>query len=96
MYSLSEEAGECGGSDAEGQDKECTAGGKDEKGLLETEKEEESAVNEALNENSEVSNTNNSMDEGGKKETEEKDKESLPCSDIISGGCLSGSSREEA
>lgn len=95
MYSLSEEAGECGGSDAEGQDKECTARGKDEKGLLETEKEEEAAGNEAPNENSEVSNTN-SLDESGKKETEEKDKESLPCSDSVSGGCLSGSSREEA
>uniref|UniRef100_A0A8C4DU16 Transient receptor potential cation channel, subfamily C, member 4a n=1 Tax=Dicentrarchus labrax TaxID=13489 RepID=A0A8C4DU16_DICLA len=76
MYSLSEEAGESGGSDAEGQDKEHTVKGKDKKGLLETKKEEEAAVNEPLIENSEVSNTNNSLDEGGKKETEGKDKES--------------------
>ncbi|XP_078121871.1 short transient receptor potential channel 4-like isoform X2 [Sander vitreus] len=83
MYSLSEEAGESGGSDAEQQDKEHRATGKDEKGLLQTEKEEEAAVNEDLNENGEVSNTNNSSNEDGKKETEEKDKESLPCSDSV-------------
>lgn len=96
MYSLSEEAGESGGSDAEAQDKGHMARGKDDKGLLETEKKEEAAVNEAPNGNSEVSNTNNSLDEGGIKETEEKDKDSLPCSDSAADGCLSGSSREEA
>ncbi|XP_039634461.1 short transient receptor potential channel 4-like isoform X2 [Perca fluviatilis] len=96
MYSLSEEAGESGGSDAEQQDKEHRATGKDEKGLVQTEKEEEAAVNEALNKNGEVSNTNNSSNEDGKKETEEKDKESLPRSDSVASGCLTGSSREEA
>lgn len=98
MYSLSEEAGESVGSDAEGQDKEHKARVKEEKGPLETEKQEETALNEATSENSEVSNTNNSSEEGGKIETEEKDKdkESLPCSDSVADGCLSGSSREDA
>ncbi|XP_076607136.1 short transient receptor potential channel 4-like isoform X2 [Chaetodon auriga] len=92
MYSLSEEAAESGGSDTEGQGQEHKATGKDEKGLLGTEKEEDAAVNEALNENSEVSNTNNGSDEGGKIEMEEKDKESLPCSASVA----DGSSGEEA
>ncbi|XP_068572077.1 short transient receptor potential channel 4a [Cebidichthys violaceus] len=91
MYSLSEEAGESGGSDAEQQDKEHQARGKDEKELLQTEKKEEAAVNEAPNENNDVSQANNSSDVGGKKE--KKDKESLSS---VAGGCLSVSSREEA
>ncbi|XP_074467143.1 short transient receptor potential channel 4-like isoform X2 [Sebastes fasciatus] len=96
MYSLSEEAGESGGSDAEQQDKERKVRGEDGKGLLQIEKEEEAAANEAPGENSEVSNASNSTGEGGKKESEEKDKECLPCSDSLASGCLSGSSREEA
>ncbi|XP_034406020.1 short transient receptor potential channel 4a [Cyclopterus lumpus] len=84
MYSLSEEAGE---TDAEQQDKEHQARGKDEQELLQTEKKDE---------NNDVSKSNNSSDEGRKKETEEKDKESLSCSDSAAGGCLSVSSREEA
>ncbi|XP_041807908.1 short transient receptor potential channel 4a [Chelmon rostratus] len=96
MYSLSEEVVESVGSDTEGQDKEHKATGKDEEGLLETETEEDAAVNEALDENGEVLNTNNSSDEGGKIESEDKDRESLPCSDSVAHGCLSRSSREEA
>lgn len=96
MYSLSEEAGESGGSDTEQQDKEHKAGGGDEKELLQTETEKEAAVNEAPNENSEVSTTNSSSDEGVRNESEEKDKESVPCSDSVATECLSGSSREEA
>ncbi|XP_032389349.1 short transient receptor potential channel 4 [Etheostoma spectabile] len=96
MYSLSEEAGESGGSDREQQDKDHRATGRDEKGLLQTEKEEEIAVNESLNENGEVSNTNNSWNEDGKKETVEKDKESLSCGDSVASGCLTESFREEA
>lgn len=78
MYSLSEEAGESGGSDEEGQDKEHTRKGKDEKRLLETENKDEAAANEALDENS--------SDEGGRGETE-KDREILPCSDSVADGC---------
>ncbi|KAM9348862.1 short transient receptor potential channel 4a [Symphorus nematophorus] len=89
MYSLSEEVGEL---EAEEQDKGNRAKGKDETGPLETETEDKTAVNETLNENNKVSNTNNNSDEGGNKETEEN----LPCSDSIADGCLSGSSREEA
>ncbi|XP_068455984.1 short transient receptor potential channel 4-like [Clinocottus analis] len=96
MYSLSEEAGESGGSDAEQQDKEHQARGKNEKELLQTEKKEEAAENEALNKDNDVSNTNTSSDDGGKKVTEEKDKERLSCSDSAAGGCSSVSSREEA
>lgn len=97
IYSLSEEAGESGGSDAEGQDKGHTERCEEEKGLLEAEKEEEAAANEAQNEISEASNANDGcLDDGGEKETEEKDKEGLPCSDSAADGCLSASSREEA
>ncbi|XP_075957570.1 short transient receptor potential channel 4a [Anarhichas minor] len=91
MYSLSEEAGESGGSDAEQQ-----ARGKDAKELLQTEKKDEAAVNEAPNESNDVLKTNNSSDEGGKKETEKRDNESLSCGDSVAGGSLSVSSREEA
>ncbi|KAM6911586.1 short transient receptor potential channel 4a [Lycodopsis pacificus] len=91
MYSLSEEAGESGGSDAEQQ-----ARGKDDKELLQTEKKEEAAVNEAPNESNDLLKTNNSSDDGGKKEMEKKDKESLSCGDSVDGGSLLVSSREEA
>lgn len=95
MYSLSEETTESGGSEAEGQDKDHATGGTDEKGLLETENKDKAAVHEAMNESSEVSNMNNSLDGSGQKDREDKDNESLPCSDTVAGGCLSGSSREE-
>ncbi|KAL3042786.1 hypothetical protein OYC64_020665 [Pagothenia borchgrevinki] len=64
MYSLSEEAGESEVSDAEQRDREQKDIG--ERGLLLTEREEGTAVNEAKEENSEVINTNSSSDEGGK------------------------------
>ncbi|XP_034538719.1 short transient receptor potential channel 4-like isoform X2 [Notolabrus celidotus] len=86
MYSLSEEAG-----DAEAEVKET---GKDEKGLLKTVKEVKDAAEEPKNEKSEGSNNTNSSDVGEEKETEEKDKESLPKSDSAADGCLSESSRE--
>ncbi|XP_031728507.1 short transient receptor potential channel 4a [Anarrhichthys ocellatus] len=91
MYSLSEEAGESVGSDAEQQ-----ARGKDAKELLQTEKKEEAAENEAPNESNDVLKTNNSSDEGGEKETEKRDNESLSCGDSVAGGSLPVSSREEA
>ncbi|KAI4814200.1 hypothetical protein KUCAC02_003404 [Chaenocephalus aceratus] len=64
MYSLSEEAGGPEVSDAEQRDREQKDIG--ERGLPLTEREEETAVNEAKEENSEVINTNSSSDEGGK------------------------------
>ncbi|XP_040037929.2 short transient receptor potential channel 4a [Gasterosteus aculeatus] len=88
MCCLPEEAGESCGSDAQTQPE-----GKDEEGLPHAERKEEAVTNEAPKENIDVSET---YDEGGKKETEEKEKESLPCSDSIAGGCLSTSSGEEA
>ncbi|XP_042286659.1 short transient receptor potential channel 4-like [Thunnus maccoyii] len=88
MYSLSEEAGESVGSDGEEQDKEHTAWSKDEKGLLEMEKKEEATVNEAPNEKS--------KQDGGEKETKDKDKECASCSDSVADECFSGSSREDA
>lgn len=88
IYSLSEEAGESVGSDGEEQDKEHTARSKDEKGLQEMEKKEEATENEAPNQKSEQ--------DGGEKETKDKDKESASCSDSVTDGCFSGSSREDA
>lgn len=79
MYSLSEEAAESSGSGAE--DKEPGAEDKDVVGLLQTQTEEESVVNATLNGNSQIPNTDSSSLDGGKKETEEKNKESSPCSD---------------
>ncbi|GAA6223849.1 short transient receptor potential channel 4 [Lates japonicus] len=96
MYSLSEEAGESGGSDADEQDKGHRSRGKDEEELLKGEKAEKAAVTEAANEDSEVSNTNRSSEEDGGKETEEKDKETLSCSGPVADGCLPGTCREEA
>lgn len=64
MYTLSEEAGGPEVSDAEQRDREQKDIG--ERGLPLTEREEETAVNEAKEENSEVINTNSSTDEGGK------------------------------
>ncbi|KAK1882420.1 Short transient receptor potential channel 4, partial [Dissostichus eleginoides] len=66
MYSLSEEAGEPEVSDAEQRDREQKDIG--ERGLLLTEREEETAVKEAKEENSEVINTNSSSNEGSSKE----------------------------
>lgn len=71
MYSLSEEAAESGGSDPE--DKEHRAKEKGEEGLLETQAEEETVVNEALKEDGEISNADNSSDEGGGKTNREKE-----------------------
>uniref|UniRef100_A0A4W6FQ61 Transient receptor potential cation channel, subfamily C, member 4a n=1 Tax=Lates calcarifer TaxID=8187 RepID=A0A4W6FQ61_LATCA len=96
MYSLSEEAGESGGSDADEQDKGHRSRGKDEEELLKGEKAEKAAVTEAANEDIEVSNTNRSSEEDGGKETEEKDKETLSCSGPVADGCLPGTCREEA
>lgn len=89
MYSLSEEAVDSGGSDADVQEKGQRAEGKNEKGLLETEKVEAAAANEAQSGNSEVLNTE------GAEETEEKDKESSACSDLAADGCSSGLIWEE-
>ena len=89
MYSLSEEAAD---SDADGQDKEHGARGKDERGRLETEGEGDAAASE----NREVLDPNSSSDEGGKKESKVKDKESLPCGDSVADGCMSGSPGKEA
>ncbi|XP_071362425.1 short transient receptor potential channel 4a [Trachinotus anak] len=94
MYSLSEEAGESGGSDGEEQVKEHTTRGEDEKELSKGEKAEEGAIAEATNEDSEVSNTNHSLEEDEEKETNEKDKESLSCADPVADGCLTGTCRE--
>nr|XP_020476110.1 short transient receptor potential channel 4 isoform X2 [Monopterus albus] len=96
MYSLSETAGESEVSDAEEQDKERVARSSHEKETLKGEKTEEAAVSEAVNENSEALNTNSSLEEDGKIETEEKNEESLPCVDSDTDGCLSGTCREEA
>lgn len=91
MYSLSEVAGESGSSDSEEKDTEVLARGKDEKELLTGEEVAETAVNEAGNDDSEVLNTDSSLEKDEQKETKEKDKESLPCSDPVTDGCLSGS-----
>lgn len=88
MYSLSEEAGESGGSDAEEQDKEHASTGKGEKELLEVRDEEEAA------DSKDESSTNDILDEGGEKETEEGDGDLL-CTDSVADGCLSASSRED-
>ncbi|XP_023272324.1 short transient receptor potential channel 4 [Seriola lalandi dorsalis] len=96
MYSLSEEAGESAGSDAEEQVKEHTARGEDEREISKGEKAEEATVTEAANEDSEVLNTNCSLEEDGEKETNEKDKESLSYVDPVADGCLTGTCREEA
>lgn len=79
MYSLSEEAAESGGSGAE--DKEPGAEDKDVVGLLQTQTKEETVVAATLNGNSQIPNTDSSSVDGGKREAEEKNKESLPCSD---------------
>lgn len=89
MYSLSEEAGESGGSDNEDQVKEQTSRNKDER-------VEVSAVAEAANEDSKLSNTKCSLEEDVEKETSEKDKESLSHVDPVADGCLTGTCRDEA
>lgn len=88
MYSLSEEEGESVGSDREEQDREHTTMSKDEKGLLEMEKKEEATAIETPNEKREQ--------DGGEKETKDKDKESTSHSDSVADGCFSGSSSEDA
>ena len=69
MYSLSEEAGESGGSDAEERDKEGTAGGEEETKLLGGEMAEEAAVTAA---DIEVSNTKYGSEEDEEKWSEMK------------------------
>lgn len=96
MYSLSEVVGESEGSDTEEQHKDHMAGGEIKEELLKGEKAEDTAVNEPVNENDEVLNTNSSLEEAGQKETKVKDKDSLPCSDPVADECLSGSCRVEA
>lgn len=90
MYSLSEEAGESGGSDSEDQVKESTSRSEDKK-------VEESAVAEAASGDSQVSNASCSLEERVEKETNEKDKESLSsCVDPVADGRLTGTCRDEA
>ncbi|XP_034462981.1 short transient receptor potential channel 4a [Hippoglossus hippoglossus] len=67
MYSLSEEAGESGGSDAEERDKERTAGGEEETKLSGGEMAEEAAVTAADIEDGEVSNTKYGSEEDKEK-----------------------------
>ncbi|CAJ1063863.1 short transient receptor potential channel 4a [Xyrichtys novacula] len=87
MYSLSEEAGESGGSDTE--EKETA---KDEEELSKTVKEEKDAPNEAKTEEDRVLETNKSLAGGEEKETEEKDKDRNSVAD----GCSSESPKEDA
>ncbi|XP_047463898.1 short transient receptor potential channel 4-like [Mugil cephalus] len=84
MYSLSEEAGESGGSDAEEQDKEHKATGETE--LLEVQNKEEAADSKV--------ESSTSLDKGGEKVMEGGDN-NLLCTDSAVDGCLSGSSRED-
>lgn len=67
MNFLSEEAAESGGSDEEDEEHKARDG------LPETQTVGETAVNEALNENTKCSGTNNSSDEGGEKKGEYKE-----------------------
>uniref|UniRef100_A0AAQ5XNK7 Transient receptor ion channel domain-containing protein n=1 Tax=Amphiprion ocellaris TaxID=80972 RepID=A0AAQ5XNK7_AMPOC len=87
MYSLSEEAGESGGSDAEEQDKEHKATGSGEKELLEAKEKAAESRGE--------SNSNSSLDKDAERKAEAKDNES-PCSDSVAEGCSSGPSTEDA
>ncbi|XP_069002393.1 short transient receptor potential channel 4-like [Embiotoca jacksoni] len=89
MYYLSEEAGESGGSDAEEQDKDDMARGKSQNEFLEVKNKEKVAGG------TEKSNPDNSLEEGGEKETEGKDID-LPSFDSVADGYLSGSSKKDA
>uniref|UniRef100_A0AAX7SD85 Transient receptor ion channel domain-containing protein n=1 Tax=Astatotilapia calliptera TaxID=8154 RepID=A0AAX7SD85_ASTCA len=85
MYSLSEEAGECGDSDLE----EHIAGEKSERKLLETKKKEE------VEEIKEESNSKKCLDQCEERETEERDKD-LTCTDSVADECMSGSYKDDA
>ncbi|KAM9332019.1 short transient receptor potential channel 4-like isoform 2-T2 [Pholidichthys leucotaenia] len=89
MYSLTEEAGESGDSDADEQVKQHMDVDKNEKGLVEVAKKIEAA------ESAEEPNNSNSLEQLGQNESEEKDKDAV-CTDSVADGCLSGSSREDA
>nr|XP_019952620.1 PREDICTED: short transient receptor potential channel 4 [Paralichthys olivaceus] len=67
MYSLSEEAGESGGSDTEERDRERTAGDEEETKFSEGEIVEEAAVTEADTEDGEVSNAKYGSEEDKEK-----------------------------
>lgn len=85
MYSLSEEAGECGDSDLE----EHIAGEKSERKLLGTKKKEE------VEEIKEESNSKKCLDQCEERETEERDKD-LTCTDSVADECMSGSYKDDA
>ncbi|KAF7665930.1 hypothetical protein LDENG_00128200 [Lucifuga dentata] len=94
MYSLSEETVESGSSDTEEDGKDKMAGGKEEKGLLEGEKEEEEEEEAAGTETGTEAVSEN-MEEGAEKETETEERESFLSSDSAAAGCSSQSSRDE-
>uniref|UniRef100_A0A1A7WAF4 Transient receptor potential cation channel, subfamily C, member 4 n=1 Tax=Iconisemion striatum TaxID=60296 RepID=A0A1A7WAF4_9TELE len=89
MYSLSEEAGESGGSDVEEQNKQVTARAKIEKEIPEIRLIEESPKS------TKEENISCSSDEHGEKETAEEDK-NPPCTDSEADHGLSESHRNEA
>ena len=89
MYSLSEEAGESGGSDAEEQDKQIVAIAKGEKELP------GKKLKEDCQESAEESHISCSSERYGEKQTEAGDKD-VPCTDSVDDGCLSGSARKDA
>ncbi|XP_072231127.1 short transient receptor potential channel 4-like [Leuresthes tenuis] len=89
MYSLSEEAGESGGSDAEEQDKQIVAIAKGEKELP------GKKLKEDCQESAEESHVSCSSERYGEKQTEAGDKD-VPCTDSVDDGCLSGSARKDA
>ncbi|XP_029924599.1 short transient receptor potential channel 4-like isoform X3 [Myripristis murdjan] len=90
MYALSEETGESGASDAEEQDKEQKAIGKEEERPLDGEKEQETAGREIVTE-AKVEN----VDNGREKETEETETENFLCTESVADDCSSESPREE-
>lgn len=86
MYSLSEETGERGSSDAE-KDKEGVAGGEEEKGLMEGGREEEEAGGMA------TAAVNQNTEDGRAKEAEDKES-TEPCCDSAAASCSSPSPRD--
>lgn len=92
MYSLTAE--ESGASGADGQFKDHRAEEEYGDGLFEKQTEENSTVNEARDENNEPLNTVCSSDDGTRKETEGKNKESSTRSDWVAGGCQSEDTKD--
>lgn len=80
MYSLSEEAGDSVGSDAEEEDRERTARSEDED-LLEMETSD--TVNRASKEKRKSSNTNKSLQD----DRDSEEEEIVPHTDSVAGGC---------